>query len=140
MVNRSGLPVARPRRGGSEEGFALLLALFVALFASAAMMLGAAALNVEFDETRTEAIRIRLDAMVDAAIAATLAERDLSGLSRRPFADGWIESRVERLPGGRARILATAGLGPRVRDAEVTVVAGAAGRPSVLEWRATPSP
>lgn len=140
MVKRSALPVGCRRRGGSEEGFALLLVLFVALFASAAMMLGAAALKVEFDETRTEAIRIRLDAMVDAAIAASLADHDLSGLSRRPFADGWIESRVERLPGSRARILATAGLGPRVRDAEVTLVVGANGRHSVLEWHATPSP
>ncbi|HUP25585.1 MAG TPA: hypothetical protein VNB06_21915 [Thermoanaerobaculia bacterium] len=139
MVRRAGLRIARLRAGGSEGGFALLLALFVTLFASAAMMLSAAALKVELDETRAEAIRIRLDAMVDAAIAESLADRDLSGLTRRPFGDGWIESRVERLAGGRARIQATAMLGTRVRDAEVEVVVVANGRPRVLEWRATPS-
>lgn len=138
MVRRGALRSTRRRAHDAEGGFALLLALFVTLVASAAMMLGASALKVEFDETRAEAIRIRLDAMVDAAIAESLADRDLPGLSRRPFADGWIESEVERLPGGRARIHAVAGLGTRVQDAEVDVVVGVAG-PRVLAWRATPS-
>jgi hypothetical protein len=139
MVRTEASRNASLRAGDSERGFALLLALFVTLIASAAMMLSASALKVEFDETRAEALRIRLDAMVDAAIAESLADRDLSGLSRHPFAGGWIESRVERLPGGRARILAVAALGTRVRDAEVEVFVGASG-PRVLEWRATPSP
>jgi hypothetical protein len=139
-VKRGALRNASLPARGSEEGFALLLALFVTLIASAAMMLGATALKVELDETRAEASRIRLDAMVDAAIAESLADPDLSGLSRRPFAGGWIESRVERLPGGRARIHAMAALGTRVRDAEVEVLVDASGRPRVLEWRAIPSP
>ena len=138
-------PRHAPREGrrratrADEHGFALLLALFVALIASAAMMLGVAALEIEFRETRAEAVRIRLDAMVDAAIAETLADRYLLRVARRPFADGWIESHVERRPAGRAVVRAEAGLGQRVRRAEVEVVVTASG-PRVLAWRPVPPP
>ncbi|HVS16865.1 MAG TPA: hypothetical protein VMV46_23375 [Thermoanaerobaculia bacterium] len=119
---------------GSQRGFALLLALLVALLASAAMMLAAAALKLEYDAARREAGRIRLGAMVDAALAETLADPRLAGLGRRPFEAGWIESRVERRPGGRARIRAAAGLGDRTRAAEIDVLLGVAG-PQVVAWR-----
>ena len=121
-------------RSGADRGYALLLALFVTLIATAAMMLGVAALGVQFREARAEAAGIRLDAMVDAAIAETLAHRHLLRVARRPFEGGWIESRVERRPGGRAVVTAHAALDGRVRGAEVQVVVTASGR-RVLGWR-----
>jgi hypothetical protein len=119
--------------GPSQRGFALLLALLVALLASAAMLLAAGALRLEHDAARREARRIRLDAMVDAALAETLADPRLAAVGRRAFAAGWIESRVERRPGGRARIRAVAGIGDRTRAAEVDVVLGPGG-PRVVAW------
>lgn len=128
----------RADRARGERGFALLLALFVALMASAAMMLAVTALKVEWDETRNEARRIRLDAMVDAAIAETLADRYLFPVDRRPFAGGWIESRLDRRPAGRAVVTALAGLGGRVQGARVEIVVTAT-HPRVLSWSPMPA-
>ena len=109
------------------------------MIASAATLLGVAALGIEYRETRDEAIRIRLDAMADAAVAETLAHRHLLRVARRPFADGWIESQVERPAPGRALVRAHAGLGQRVRSVEVEVAITATG-PRVLGWRPLPPP
>ncbi|HVS63913.1 MAG TPA: hypothetical protein VMT85_10485 [Thermoanaerobaculia bacterium] len=109
------------------------------MIASAAMLLGIAALGIEYRETRDEAVRIRLGAMVDAAVAETLAHPHLLRVVRRPFEAGWIESRVERRPGGRAVVRAYAGLDPRTRGAEVVVVVTATG-PRVVSWRPLPPP
>jgi hypothetical protein len=107
------------------------------MLAAAAMMLAGSALKLEFDAARRDAQRIRLDAMVDAALAETLAHPRLAGLSRRPFQAGWIESRVERRPGGRASVRATAALGTRTRTAEIDVLLGVRG-PQIIDWRPAP--
>ena len=125
--------VRAPANPCTEGGFALLLALFVAAIASAAVLLSTAALKLEYDTTRREATRIRLDAMVDAVIAETLADPQLTAVVQRPFEAGWIESRVERQE-NRVTIRARAVLGGRVREAEVKTLLTVTG-PRVLSWR-----
>jgi hypothetical protein len=111
-----------------QRGYALLLALFALLTAELAALIAAASLAVHFREVRHESETIRLTAITDAAVAETLAELARSpahrGLSRRPFAGGWIESRVETRGGrgGRFRLEIEAGLGHRERRVVVYAV------------------
>jgi hypothetical protein len=108
-----------------DRGYALLLALFALLIAELATLLAVASLGAHLREVRDEGEIIQLTAIADAAAAETLAELARStahrGLSRRPFADGWIESRVTTI-GGRYRLEVHAGLGHRERRIEVDAV------------------
>jgi hypothetical protein len=108
-----------------ERGYALLLALFALLTAELATLLAVSSLGIHLREVRDESEIIQLTAITDAAMAETLAELARSpahrGLSRRPFADGWIESRVTRI-GGRYRLEARGGLGHREQHIEADAV------------------
>lgn len=132
---------ARGWRRRSESGHALVLALLVLLMVSVAGGLLAGSLLLHLRTARFEADGVRLAALADAAVAASLAELAASpgsrGVIERDFDGGRIASEIGRPGPGRAVIVARVAYRGRVRRVLVEVRLGAAG-PRVIAWRPLP--
>lgn len=133
--------VASPRRRRREGGQALVTALFVLLLVGIAMAVAVAAVQLEMRTVRHEARSVRLRAMADAAVAATLAElaadRGSQGLDERSFDGGTIESRVRERGPLVYEITARARHAGLTRTVQVTADFGRA-PPLVGGWRRVP--
>lgn len=129
---------ARGRHRRSESGHALVLALLVLLMVSVAGGLLAGSLLLHLRTARFEADGVRLAALSDAAVAASLAELSASpasrGLTERDFGDGRIASEIARPESGRAVVVARAVYRGRTRRVRAEVLLTAAG-PRVVAWR-----
>ncbi len=111
------------RRRKGEEGHALLLAIFVLFLLGISLSLSVLELQIRMRDQRREAARVRLEMMVDSAVAHTraalAADARYAGLAETDFAAGRVWSEVERLANGQLRIEAGASLGTRVRGASL---------------------
>jgi hypothetical protein len=125
-------------RGGGERGEALLFAVFALLLLSISLALLTLTMRLRIEEQQREARRVRLDLLLDGALAETLARLAIDprfdGVAPRPGEDGgegW--SVVERVGLHRARVEAGASLGGRRASghADVRIVPG---RPVVERW------
>lgn len=133
---------ARGRRRRSESGHALVFALMALLMVSVAGALLAGSLLLHLRTARHEAEDVRLAALADAAVAASLAELAASpasrGLAERDFGGGSIASDIDRPGPERAVVLARAVYAGRTRRVRAEVRLTAAG-PRVTAWRPLPS-
>jgi hypothetical protein len=132
---------ARGRRRRSESGHAMIFALMALLMVSVASALLAGSLLLHLRTARDEADDIRLAALADAAVAASLAELAASpsagGLSERDLGGGRIASEIDRPEPERAVIVARAVYRGRTRRVQAEVRFTAAG-PRVIAWRPLP--
>ncbi len=132
---------ARGRRRRSESGHALIFALVALLMVSVAGALLAGSLLLHLRAARHEAEDVRLAALADAAVAASLAElaasRASRGLIEREFGGGSIASAIDRPAPGWAVVVARAVYRGRARRVRAEVRLTAAG-PRVVAWRPLP--
>jgi hypothetical protein len=132
---------ARGRRRRSESGHALIFALMALLMVSVAGALLAGGLLLHLRAARHEAEGIRLTALADAAVAASLAELAASpfsrGLAEREFGGGSIASDIDRPEPGRAVLVVRAVYRGGTRRVRAEVRLTAAG-PRVTAWRPLP--
>jgi len=102
------------RTGSRQSGHALLLALIVIVLVGVAGAVLTTTLGLHLHAARDETQRIQLVAMSDAAVAESLAELTaspgFSGVSKRDFGPGQIESTIQTISASQRRILATATL------------------------------
>jgi hypothetical protein len=133
---------ARGRHRRSESGQALIVALLALLMVSVAGALLAGSLLLHLRAARHEADGVRLTALADAAVAASLAElaaRPASrGLTERDFGGGSIASDIARPRAERAVVVARAAYRGRTRRVRAEVRLTAAG-PRVIAWRPLPA-
>jgi hypothetical protein len=144
MVGRRRPPHARaagPRRGGpagDETGLALVTALMVVLLVGGALALLAAALDLRMRAVRQEARTVRVTALADAAVAATVAELARSwsypGLAEERYGGGTIASEVRWLDGRTSEVVARATWGGVERVVRVIVTRTPSGL-RVSGWR-----
>jgi hypothetical protein len=135
--------IARGRRRRSESGHALIFALMALLMVSVAGALLAGSLLLHLRAAHHEADDVRLAALADAAVAASLAELAASpasrGLIEREFGGGGIASEIEHPEPERAVVVARAVYRGRTRRVHAEVRLTAAG-PRVVAWRPLPAP
>jgi Tfp pilus assembly protein PilX len=133
---------ARGRHRRSESGHALVFALVALLMVSVAGALLAGSLLLHLRTARYEADDVRLMALADAAVAASLAELAASpgsrGLTERDFGGGSIASDIARPQAGWAVVVARAAYGRSTRRVRAEVRLTAAG-PRVVAWRPLPA-
>lgn len=126
----------------SESGHALVFALMALLMVSVAGALLAGSLLLHLRTARHEVESVRLAALADAAVAASLAELAASpasrGVTERDFGGGTIASEIERPGAGRRVVDARAVYRGRTRRVRAEVRLTAAG-PRVIAWRPLPS-
>lgn len=120
-----------------ERGSALVVALVtVTLVVLAALAVGGL-LDSRRLAARIDERDVRLAALSDAAMAATLAhltvDPDFPGLAESSFGGGTISSSVRRVGLTRARVEAEAGLPEWRAETEAEVLLGPS--PSVLSWQ-----
>jgi hypothetical protein len=124
-------------RRSRQSGYALLLAIFMIALVAMAVQSVHITLQQRLAAGSREAENATLQALADAAMAATLAHlaRDASftGLSRQRFGDGFIASRVVPLGGGRLEIRAEADL-KRCRACLSATAELAGSGPRVVAW------
>lgn len=136
MVTAGG----RHRR--SESGQAMILALMALLMVSVAGSLLAGSLLLHLRAARHESEGVRLAALADAAVAASLAELSASpasrGLAERDFGGGSIASAIDHPEPERAVVVARAVYRGRSRRVRAEVRLTAAG-PRVVAWRPLPA-
>lgn len=112
-------------RRHKEEGHALLLAIFVLFLLGMSLSLSVLGLQLRMRDQRRQASALRLEMMVDAAVAQTraalAAEGRYAGFEKTDFGAGRMWSEVERLANGQIRIEASASLGARERGARLTL-------------------
>lgn len=141
MVSRRQRSTPPARNHGGESGQALIMALLALLLVSVASALLAGSLLLHLRAVRHEAGGVRLAALADAAVAASLAELAASpasrGLSERDFGGGRIASDIERPAPERAVVTVRAVYRGRVRRVRAEVRLTAAG-PRVVAWRPLP--
>lgn len=134
--------VTRGRHRRCESGQALIVALLALLMVSVACALLAGSLLLHLRAARHEAEDVRLAALADAAVAASLAELAASpasrGLIAREFDGGRIASDVTRPELGRAVVVARVDYRGRIRRIRAEVRLTAAG-PRVVAWRPLPA-
>jgi hypothetical protein len=133
---------ARGRHRRCESGQALIVALMALLMVSVACALLAGSLLLHLRAARYEADDVRLAALADAAVAASLAGLAASPASRgvieRELDGGSIASDVARTGPGRAVVVARADYRGRTRRVRAEVRLTAAG-PRVIAWRPLPA-
>ncbi len=133
---------ARGRHRRCESGQALIVALLALLMVSVACALLAGSLLLHLRAARHEAEDVRLAALADAAVAASLAELAASPASRgvieREFDGGSIASEIARPGPGRAVVVARADYRGRTRRVRAEIRLSAAG-PRVVAWRPLPT-
>jgi Tfp pilus assembly protein PilX len=133
---------ARGRHRRSESGHALVFALVALLMVSVAGALLAGSLLLHLRTARYEADDVRLTALADAAVAASLAELAASpasrGLTERDFGGGSIASDIDRPEPELAVVVARAVCGRSTRRVRAEVRLTAAG-PRVVAWRPLPA-
>jgi hypothetical protein len=121
---------------------ALVAALVVMLLLGGALAVLAASLQLRMRVVRDETRAIRLTALSDAAIAATLAELaelwNSPGLGERPYGGGTISSEVREIDFTHHEIVARATYAGRGRRVRVVVARTAIGL-QVSGWRRLPS-
>ncbi len=124
-------------RGRGEKGHSLLLAMVVLVLVTTAALLVSSALMLRMREVQEEMIAVRLTALVDAAMAETLAQFSRGGRLRggeRPFGGGRISSEVIATQGRSRTVRIEAHYGAKVRRLEVEVLLTPQG-PTILSWR-----
>jgi hypothetical protein len=121
---------------------ALVAALVVMLLLGGALALLAASLQLRMRIVRDETRAIRLTALSDAAVAATLAELaklwSFPGLAERPYGGGTISSEVREIDFTRNEIVARAAYAGRVRRVRVVVTRTGVGL-QASGWRRLPA-
>ena len=121
---------------------ALAAALLVMLLLGGALAVLAASLQLHMKVVRDETRTIRLTALSDAAIAATLAELadrwSFPGLDERPYANGTISSEVREIDFTHDEIVARATYAGWERRVRVVVAQTEIGL-QVSGWRRLPS-
>ena len=126
-------PLMMPRKGHG-----LILALVVVVVMTTALGLLAASMTMGMREVQREVRIVSLIALVDAAMAETLAylaeDEDFPGVSERPFGGGMISSEVRLLGEGRAEVVGSATYGGRQRSIRAEVLLTSRG-PRVLGLR-----
>jgi hypothetical protein len=124
----------------AERGVALLVLLVMLVVVETAVLLVALALAVEARTARADGLRLRLDALADSALEATLARfagEDLTGLAPEAFGGGTISSAVAEIEEGRLRVVARAERSGVRREIAAEVVRGPWGW-QVVAWRPLP--
>lgn len=134
--------VPHPVGRDGERGFAVVISLVALLLVSVALALLATSMRLEMEEATRSASRMRLTALSDSALALTLARLAASdgvygGLREEAFGDGFMTSRIQRLSGGRMRIVLTVRYRGRRRSTEAFVRL-TDGTLRVLRWRRLP--
>lgn len=128
---------------GSSDGHVLLVALMAILLLGAALSLLAGFLVQRMYRVRAELERTRLTALVDAAMAETLANLASNsvypGVAERELGDGSIRSEVRHGTGGSFVIRARADLRGRAAAVEARGRRTPTG-PRVTSWRRLPPP
>ena len=123
-----------------QEGQALILALVVVLLGALTLTLIGSSLFLRMRLAQEEARRVQLQALLDGAVAQSLAELasdpSFRGLEPMELGTGVISSEIEELP-SLVRITARAQLGVRSRAIEVEALSMGAG-PIVSQWRLVP--
>lgn len=126
----------------SESGHALIFALVAMLMVSVAGSLLAGSLVLHLRAARHEAAAVRLAALADAAVAASLAELAASpasrGVTERDFGGGRIASEIDRPEPELAVVVARAVYGRGARRVRAEVRLTATG-PGVIAWRPLPA-
>lgn len=114
-----------------QSGQALLLALLVLLLVATGMSLLGRTLLLEMRSVQSQAARLELQALSDAALAEALArlaeQPGTSGLPRRRLGPGTYEARIERATGTRRA--------SRIVDVELLAEVGARSQRSVARVR-----
>ncbi|HSM50332.1 MAG TPA: hypothetical protein VLA75_02920 [Thermoanaerobaculia bacterium] len=122
----------------AERGVALLVALVAAVVVLSASILLAMQHAGAVRLHRQEAVRLRLDALADSAVDASLAGLArypfFRGLDPEPLGAGEIASEIEILGADHRRITATARLAGVERRLEVEVRLDP-DRPRIVAWR-----
>ncbi len=125
-----------------EEGSALLLALVAAYLVAVTVLLVAGFLQMRIETHRLADRDVQLAALSDAAMAETLAsladDQHFTGISQRPFGNGFIASTVTGTGPHRVQIEATGwwGAWQAIIEAEVDMMTH---KPRVLSWRSSRS-
>lgn len=123
---------------GRERGAAMLMVLFLLVLATTAGLLLSVALTVDLREQREDARRLRLSALVDAALeealAALSANPDAGGYRQHDFGEGTLESRILTLPDGRKEATARATYAGLERSVVAQIVFTPRG-PEILTYR-----
>lgn len=140
MVAVAGGP--RRVRGRRHAGVALVSTLVAVLLVGVALALLAASLQLRLRSARQEARAVRLTALADAAVAATLAELaadwNCPGLAEREYAGGTFASRVDWLDLELREVTVHADDGGVGRVVRVRVARTASGL-RVSGWRRLPA-
>lgn len=127
---------------GRESGVALIFAIIALAVVAVAVAVTAASIGPRVTTHAQLERTVRLTALVDAALAATLAELAEdptdSGIDQRPMGDGNIDSTVTAVGVGEVEVVAVG----RSRGWRAVVVArvNVEHGPRVLRWRRTQSP
>ena len=118
---------------------ALVTALVVILLLGGALAVLAASLQLRMRIVREEALRVRLTALSDSAVAATLAELavawSFSGLDARDYGGGRISSEVRPIDYDHVEVVARAAYAGRNRLVELRVSRLIGGDLQVSGWR-----
>lgn len=128
-----------PRR--RQRGATLLVTALVLFLLMLGLGLVDGALLARMRAVQDESRRVELQALVDAAMAETLAalaaDPRHGGFAAHPFGNGRIASRVEPVEADRYRVRAVGRLGERELAIEAQVER-LWGRPVVTTWRFAP--
>ena len=130
--------VSVPRAWRGDRGVALVTALFLIALVTMSLLLVARTLQLRSDGFQRERRDVRLTALADAALAATLAELDrdryFPGLVDREFGGGRISSTVDGDPESMVTVSAAGTFQDWTATIDARVVMGSS-RPRVVSWQ-----
>ena len=122
----------------SERGSALIIAIATLAMVALAVAAASSLIGSRADSVRLTSRDVRVGALVDAAMAETLArlasDDEFDGFPTRPFGAGAIAATVDRSHAPQVRVVAVGTLGEWRGEIEAEVLVPIGGMPVVDRW------